>query len=129
MPDEELRIVHRHDPQLQSVNAKLASLAAEKPGSGVYTAFALAANLAGDAIAAAEGLMQMPGLEAMSNDGQALQNTLEFWHRVRDYNGAAALAVAGANETLAEALVAFRFVHNGAGETRAWDGRLSSDES
>jgi hypothetical protein len=76
---EELRIVQCHDPQLVAINAKLAWRTTE-----VYAAFSEAACLAGDAIAAAQELMRMPGLEAMSTDGQALQNTIEFWRRVRD---------------------------------------------
>jgi hypothetical protein len=120
---EEIRIVQRHDPQLVAINAKLARWTTD-----VYATFAHAAYLADAAIAAAQELTQMPGLEAMSTDGQALQHTIEFWRRIRDCNGAAALAAAGENESLAEAIVAFRLVQNIAGERRAWDGRLSSDE-
>lgn len=38
------------------------------------------------------------------------QPTLDRWREVRDYNHAAALAIAGGNQTLAEALVTFRLL-------------------
>jgi hypothetical protein len=104
-----LQRVHRLDPQLQCVNQKIAALA--KPWADFYAAFSLAARLATEAIEAAEELQQLPGSSV-----QALQPTLEFWHRVRDYNYATALAVAGGNQSLAEALVTFRFLRNAAGE-------------
>jgi hypothetical protein len=106
-----LQIVRRRDPQTQAVNEKIARLAAVKPWGDVYAAFALSAHLATEAIAAATELQQMPGASI-----RAIQPTLEFWHRVRDFNHAAALAVAGGNESLAEALVTFRFLQTSAGE-------------
>lgn len=106
-----LRIIYRRDPQLQCVNEKIAALAAVKPWGDVYLAFSLAAHLATEAIEAAKELQQLPGASV-----QALQPTLEFWYRARDYNYAAALAVAGGNQSLAEALVTFRFLQNAAGE-------------
>jgi hypothetical protein len=106
-----LHIVHCPDPQLQCVNGKIAALAAVKPWADIYAAFSLAARLATEAIEAAEELQRLPGTGA-----QALQPTLEFWHRVRDYNYAAALSVAGGTQSLAEALVNFRFLRNAAGE-------------
>lgn len=106
-----LQIVHRRDPQTQAVNEKIARLAAVKPWGDVYAAFSLAAHLATEAIEAVEELQQLPGASV-----GALQPTLQFWYRTRDYNHAAALAVAGGNQTLAEALVTFRFLQNAAGE-------------
>jgi hypothetical protein len=106
-----LQIAHRRDPQTQAVNEKIARLVAVKPWGDVYAAFSLAAHLATEAIEAAEELLQMPGTSL-----REIQPTLEFWHRARDYNYAAALAVAGGNQSLAEALVTFRFLQNAAGE-------------
>jgi hypothetical protein len=81
---------------VQCVNEKIAALVAVKPLGGVYAAFSVAAHLATEAIEAAEELQEMPGV-----DIRAFQCTLDFWHRVRDYNHAAALACAGGNQTLA----------------------------
>lgn len=106
-----LQIVHRRDPQLQCVNEKIAALAAAKPWADIYAVFSLAARLATEAIEAAEELQQLPGASV-----QALQPTLEFWHRARDYNYTAALAVVGGNQSLAEALITLRFLRNAAGE-------------
>jgi hypothetical protein len=106
-----LQIVHRRDPQLQCVNEKIAALAAVKPWANIHAAFSLAARLSTVAIKAAEELQQLPGANV-----QDLQPTLEFWHRVRDYNYATALAVAGGNESIAETLVTFRFLRNAVGE-------------
>ena len=102
-----LEIVHRRDPQLQRVNEKIAALAAVKPWDGVYATLASSARLADEAIQAAKELQQLPGASV-----REIRPTLEFWHRVRDYNRAAALAVAGENQSLAEALVTFRFLRN-----------------
>jgi hypothetical protein len=99
------------DPQLRSVNGKISQLTAVKPWADIYAAFSLVAQLAAEAIDAAEELQQMPGASV-----GILQPTVEFWHRVRDSNYAAALACAGGNETLVEALVTFRFLRNVAGE-------------
>jgi hypothetical protein len=106
-----LQIVPRRDPQLQCVNEKIARLAAVKPWGDVYAAFSLAAQLAAEAIEAAQELQQLPGASV-----EVLQPTLEFWRRARDYNNAAALAMAGGNQSLAQALVTFRFLQNAAGE-------------
>jgi hypothetical protein len=112
MPENpNLQILSNRDPQLQCVNEKIARFAAMKPWGDIYAALALAAHLANDAIEAAQELQQLPGV----ND-QALQPSLEFWYRVRDCNHRAALAVAGRNQSLPEALVAFRFLRNAAGE-------------
>jgi hypothetical protein len=102
-----LRIVRRRDPQTQAVNEKIARLVAVKPWGDIYAAFSLAAHLATEAIEAATELQQMPGASI-----REIQPTLEYWHRVRDCNYAAALSVAGGNQTLAEALVTFRFLQN-----------------
>jgi hypothetical protein len=107
----ELQIVSNRDPQLQRVNEKIARFATMKPWGDIYAALALAACLANDAIEAAQELQRLPGAT-----GKDLQPSLEFWYRVRDCNHRAALAVAGRNQNLAEALVAFRFLRNAAGE-------------
>ena len=106
-----LQIVQRRDPQLRCVNDKISALAALKPWGDIYAAFSLAAHLATEAIQAAEEFQHLPGVS-----GRDLQPTIEFWLRARDYNYAAALAVAGGNQSLAEALVTFRFLQNAAGE-------------
>lgn len=90
--------------QLRSINGQIARLSAVKPYTDIRGTFAFAARLAGDAIAAAEEIQKMPG------DAETFQPTLEFWHRVRDYNYAAALACGGGNQTLAEATVALLFL-------------------
>jgi len=109
MPEQlpKLQIVHRGDPQLQRVNEKIAALAAIKPWSDVYAALASSARLAADAVQAAKELQQLPGASV-----REIQPALAFWQRVRDYNRAAALAVAGGNQSLAEALVTFHFLQN-----------------
>jgi hypothetical protein len=112
MPENpKLQILSNRDPQLQCVNEKVARLVAMKPWGDIYATLALAASLANDAIEAAQQLQQLPGTTR-----GALQPPLEFWYRVRDCNHRAALAVAGRNQSLAEALVAFRFLRNAAGE-------------
>jgi hypothetical protein len=99
------------EPRLRVVNGKIAGLTAVKPWADIYQAFSLAAQLATEAIQAAEELQQMPGASV-----QLLQPTVEFWHQLLDLNYAAALVCAGENQTLAEALVTFRFLRNVAGE-------------
>jgi hypothetical protein len=99
------------DPQLHSVNRKISQLTAQKPWADIYAAFSLTAQLAALGIESVEELQQMPGASV-----GILQPVLDFWHRVRDSNYAAALACAGGNQTLAEALVAFRFLRNVGGE-------------
>jgi hypothetical protein len=101
----QLQIVHRSD--LRGVNEKIAALAAVKPCHAVYTVFSLAAHFATQAITAAQELQA---------SGHDLQPTLEFWYRARDYNYAAAFAVAGGNQSLAEALVTLRLLENAAVE-------------
>ena len=110
-PAKPFLIPRRDDPQLQRVNESIARLAAVKPTSDTFSAFALAAHLADLAIEAALELGQMPGV-----DMKALQPTIKFWGGVRDQASAAALACVGANHTLASALVAFRLLRNMGGE-------------
>jgi hypothetical protein len=77
-----------------------------RPNAHAHAIFANAAFLAGKAIEAATELQQMPGASA-----EAFIETLDFWHRIRDYAGTAALDCLGGNNTLAEALVTFRFLN------------------
>jgi hypothetical protein len=91
---------------LAGVNRKIAQQITSRPNAHVHAIFANAAFLAGNAIKAATELQQMPGASA-----EAFVETLEFWHRVRDYAGTAALDCLGGNNTLAEALVTFRFLN------------------
>jgi len=93
--------------QLRCINEKIASLAAVKPFGDCYDLFALAAHVAGEAIEAATELKQMPGI-----DVEGFRDALNFWHRVRDYNGTAALDCVGGNQTLAEALITFRLLRS-----------------
>src|SRR5690348_17262805 len=85
-------VVPRQGSQLQRVNEKIASLAAVEPYGDLYGAFVLAAQLAAEAIEAAEELQQMPGI-----DRHAFDSTLKFWHRTQDCNRMAALNCAGGN--------------------------------
>ena len=94
------------DSHLERVNQKIEKLAARKPYSDVYAVFALASQLAEQAIGAVVSLEQMSG-----NVGK-FEATLEFWHSLRDRARVAALACAGGNQTLAEALVTFRLLRN-----------------
>ena len=66
---------------------------------------------AAEAIEARFELAQMPGV-----DMKALKPTIKFLELVRDQSSAAASACAGANHTLAGALVAFRLLRNIGGE-------------
>ena len=93
--------------QLQIVNERIAKLAAVKPHGDLYGAFALAAQLAAQAIETARELQEMPGV-----DVHAFESALNFWHRTQDSNRIAALACAGGNQSLAEALVTFRLFRN-----------------
>lgn len=94
-------------PQLRCINEKIASLAAIKPFGECYDLFALAAHVAGEAIEAATELQQMPDI-----DVEAFRDALNFWHRVRDYAGTAALNSAGGNQTLAEALITLKLLRS-----------------
>ena len=95
------------DPKLLRLNERIAALAGLKPGTDLYVVFFRAARLAAEAIRVAEEHEQFPGANV-----QALQPALEFWRCVRDSNDAAALAVVGGNQSLAQALVTFRFMQN-----------------
>lgn len=100
------RILRGPDPQLQSINEKIAGLASVKPGGAdLYDTFSRAARLAGEAIEAAAELQHVPGINP-----RALRDALNFWHRLRDYNGTAALNCVGGNQTLAEAMVTFHLM-------------------
>jgi hypothetical protein len=85
------------------LNQKIAKLTGRQPA--FYGVFSTAATLAGRAIAAAEELSDSPTI-----DKRELALILEFWHRVRDFNEAGALALMGGNQTLPEALVAFQLL-------------------
>jgi len=110
-PAKPFLVSRADDPQLQRLNENIARLAAVKPPGDAFGAFALAAHLADLAIEAALELGQMPGV-----DTKALQPTIKYWRMVRVQSRAAALACAGANRTLAGALVAFRLLRNIGGE-------------
>jgi hypothetical protein len=94
---------------LESQNQEIANLAATAPHGNIRDVFALAAHLAGEAIEGATALQR----ERATGD---FAPTLEFWHRLRDYAGTAALNCGGANQSLAEALVTLRFLQKAAGE-------------
>ena len=92
-------------PQLACVNRKISEIT-HSSNAHVHSIFAEAAFLAGKAIEAATELQRMPGMSA-----EAFAETLDFWRRVRDHAGTAALDSLGGNSTLAEALVTFRLLH------------------
>jgi hypothetical protein len=100
------RLVAPCAAQLACVNRKIAERITNRPNAHVHAIFANTAFLAGKAIEAATELQQMPGATP-----EAFADTLEFWYRVRDYAGTAALDCLGGNNTLAEALVTFRFLN------------------
>jgi len=110
-PAKPFLVARADDPQLQLLNANIAKLAAAKPASEAFGAFALAAHLADLAVESALELGEMPGV-----DMKAFQPTIKFWKVVRDQSEAAALSCVGANHTLAGALVAFRLLRNIGGE-------------
>jgi hypothetical protein len=91
---------------LACVNRKIAERVTDSSNAHVYAIFAEAAFLAGRAIEAATELQRMPGMSA-----EAFAETLDFWRRVRDHAGTAALDSLGGNSTLAEALVTFCLLH------------------
>ena len=92
--------------QLVCVNRKISQMT-RSSNAHVHAIFAEAAVLAGKAIEAATELQRMPGMSE-----EAFAETLDFWRRVRDHAGTAALDSLGENSTLAEALVTFRLLHN-----------------
>jgi hypothetical protein len=85
------------------LNHKITELTGIQPA--FYGVFATASALAGRAIAAAEEMADTPSI-----DKRELAPVLDFWHRVRDFNGAAALALMGGNQTLAEALMTLQLL-------------------
>jgi hypothetical protein len=97
-------------PQLACVNRKISEMT-DSANAHVYATFAQAALLAEKAIEAATELQRMPGMSE-----EAFAETLDFWRRVREYAGIAALDSIGGNSTLAEALVTFRLLHHFGGE-------------
>ena len=107
VPPPKQPIVSLARSQLDCVNQKIAELITRNPQGNVRDVFALAAHLAGEAIEAATELQQMPGI-----DVEGFRDALNFWHRVRDYNGTAALNCVGGNQTLAEALITFRLLRS-----------------
>ena len=74
-----------------------------KANKDAYGAFALAARLAGKAIDAATDLLET------CQDSHEAEETLLFWHRVRDFNGTAALMCAGATQNVPEKMVVASF--------------------
>jgi hypothetical protein len=72
-----------------------------KANRNAYGAFALAARLAGEAIDAAG-----TDLLETREDSHHAEETLLFWHRVRDFNGTAALMCIGATQNRSEETVA-----------------------
>jgi hypothetical protein len=102
LPDCQARLSVRRVKTSQ-LNRRIAKLSGRQPA--YYGVFATAAALAGRAIAAAEELNDAPTI-----DKGELAPVLEFWHRVRDFNGAGALALMGGNQTLAEALVTLQLL-------------------
>ena len=53
-----ITVLPRRTPQLQLINEKIAGLAALKPWNDIYRSFSVAAQLASDAVTAAEELQQ-----------------------------------------------------------------------
>jgi hypothetical protein len=106
-----LRPLRQRDPQLQCINEKIATLASRKPIENLYRVFSRAAQVAGDAIEATAELGQLSDI-----DRRAHRDALNFWHRVRDFNGTAALNCVGGNQTLPEALITLRLLRNRAAD-------------
>ena len=95
------------DCRVKTVNRNIVRLAESPAGASAYLVFATAAKLAGEAVQAAAELRSLHRADAAKFD-----EVIEFWHRVRDYTGSAALACGGGNQTLAEGLVAFLLLQN-----------------
>jgi len=95
------------DCRLRTVNHNIEKLAQSPHGANVCLVFASAAKLAGEAIQVAAELRSLHRADAAKFDA-----VIEFWHRVRDYCGSAALACGGGNQTLVEGLVAFLLLQN-----------------
>ena len=104
--DAEASPAVHYAPQLACVNRRISELT-NSSNAHAHAIFAEAAFLAGRAIEVATELQQMPGMSA-----EAFTGTLDFWRRVRDCAGTAALDSLRGNSTLAEALVTFRLLHH-----------------
>ena len=101
------QVAARRASQLHSLKEEIGQLGARKPGRDIHRSFAVAARLATQAIEAAEDLQR-----ATSANIGSLESTLLFWYRLRDYNYAAALMVAGGNQTLEDARRTAYWPHN-----------------
>lgn len=88
--------------QLTLVNEKISRLAQAHPKTSAYTVFMEAARLARRATEIAVDLSDV--------DGRDVGPVLDFWRRLSDYAGTAALNCAGGNETLTEALITYQFL-------------------
>jgi hypothetical protein len=91
--------------QLRAINEKIAKLAAAKSAGDIRVAFALAAQLATEAVGVTTQLEKIPGIEP-----RQMQSVLDFWYRLADLARTSALRCVGANQTLAEATVTFMFL-------------------
>jgi len=58
--------------------------------------------------------MQSQSERCSRGTARALQDARNFWHRVQDYNGTAALNCVGGNQTLAEAVITLDLLRNSA---------------
>ena len=97
--------------QLQSTNERIAHLASQRHGSELFHIFSGAARTASEALEATADLSQVLGIDVL-----ALDEAIEFWNRVRDYNGAAALNCIGGCQSAPEAMITFHLL-----STRASD--------
>lgn len=91
--------------QLISVNERISEFADARPENRVYGVFALAARMAHQATKTTLGLRNVSGADA-----REFEAVLDFWARLSDYAGAAALNCVGGNQTLTEALVTHEFL-------------------
>jgi hypothetical protein len=91
--------------QLTSVNDRISEFNHATSESNIYGVFALAARLARRAGATALDLRKAPEVEA-----KELESVLDFWARLSDYAGAAALNCIGGNQTLTEAVITYEFL-------------------
>ena len=76
----------RRAPQLACVNRKIVESVISSSNAHIHAIFAEAAFLAERAIEAATELQRMPGVSS-----EAFAEALDFWRRVRDHAGTAAL--------------------------------------
>lgn len=91
--------------QLKSTNERIACLLGQKRGSELFHIFSGAARTATEALEAAVELRQVLGIDA-----KALGEAIEFWNRVRDFNGAAALNCIGGCQSAPEAMITLRLL-------------------